>query len=88
MRNWRGQEKGVERSRTTCTHLAQLRDALCGPRAPGEEHHAPAYTGFLTEIRASVAVDCFDDSVRELLPSFALVRSRGMCADRQAGVKH
>ena len=82
---------GMERSRTnthTRTHLAQLRDALCGPRAPGEEHHAPAHAGFLAEIRAAVAVDHFDDSVRELLPSLALVRPRGMRAHRQTGVEH
>ena len=75
-------------SHTHATHLAQLRDALCGPRAPGEEHHAPAHSGLLTEIRAAVAVDRFDDSVGELLPSLALMRSRRVRTHSQAGVEH
>jgi len=68
--------------------LAKLRDALCGPRAPGEEHDASAETGLLTKIGATVTVDDFDDSVRELLPALALVRTGGASAHGQAGVEH
>jgi len=77
-------EVGAERA----AHLAKLRDALCGPRAPGEEHNASAETGLLTKIGATVTVHDFDDSVCELLPALALVRTGGVSAYGQGGVEH
>ena len=73
---------------TPNAHLAKLRDALCGPRAPGEEHDASAETGLVTKVGATVAVDDFDDSVRELLPALVLVRTGGVRPHGQAGIEH
>ena len=63
-------------------HLVELRDAFGGPCAPGEEHDTPPDAGLVAQVGPAVAVDDFDDSVRELLPALALVRTGGAGSHR------
>jgi hypothetical protein len=69
-------------------YLAKFRDALCGPRAPGEENNTLAETGLRTKVGATVTINDFDNSVGELLPALALMRTGRASTHRQAGIEH
>ncbi len=69
-------------------YLAKFRDALCGPRAPGEENDTLAETGLCTEVGAAVTIDDFDNPVGKLLPALALMRTGRASTHRQAGIEH
>lgn len=70
------------------SYLAKFRDALCGPRAPGEENDTFAETGLCTQVGATVTINDFDNSVCKLLPALALMRSSRSRTHRQAGIEH
>jgi len=69
-------------------YLAKFRDALCGPRAPGEENDTLAETGLCTKVGATVTIDDFDNSVGKFLPALALMRTSRASTHRQAGIEH
>jgi len=69
-------------------YLAKFRDALCGPRAPGEENDTLAETGLCTKVGATVTINDFDDPVGKLLPALALMRTSRASTHRQAGIEH